>query len=134
MPNKLICPVSIEFSQEEDRKGEFEGILVKYSDEIANYWYKFAKGSMKSNNGKQLHILYSHNSSGIPLGMMTGEDRTDGFYIKGKLDLSKEDGRYINEDAAKVYSLMKNGSKFDLSVGGFIQNYTEKKKMKKDFT
>lgn len=133
MSNKFICPVQIEFSQEEDRKGEFEGILVKYSDEIANYWYKFAKGSMKMNNGKQLHILYSHNSSGIPLGMMTGEDRADGFYIKGKLDLSKEDGRYINEDAAKVYSLMKNGSKFDLSVGGFIQEYTEKKENEKRF-
>ncbi len=133
MPNKLVCAIPINFAQEEERRGEFEGILVKYSDEIANYWYKFKKGSMKSNNGKQLHILYSHNSSGIPLGMMIGEDREDGFYIKGKLDLSKEDGRYINEEAAKVYSLMKNGSKFDLSVGGFIQNYTEKKENERRF-
>lgn len=43
MPNKLVCAIPINFAQEEERRGEFEGILVKYSDEIANYWYKFKK-------------------------------------------------------------------------------------------
>lgn len=133
MPNKLTCAIPIEFAQQDDKKGEFEGVLVNYNtNELAHGWYKFAKGSMKINNGKKLHILYSHNN-GIPLGTMFGEEREDGFYIKGKLDLSKEDGRYINEDAAKVYSLMKNGSKFDLSVGGFINEYTEKKENNKSF-
>lgn len=111
---------------EGQEKGTFEGILVNYNHENkAHGIYKFKKGSLKNAVGKKLHILYNHLNNCIPLGYMVGEDTEDGFIVKGRLDLSKdEDGNIINQDAYKLYSLMKSGSEFDLSVGGYIKKYS----------
>lgn len=111
---------------EGQEKGTFEGILVNYNHKNkAHGIYKFQKGALKNAEGKKLHILYNHLNNCIPLGYMVGEDTEDGFMIKGKLDLSKdEDGNIINQDAYKLYSLMRNGSEFDLSVGGYLKKHS----------
>ncbi len=56
---------------------------------------------------------------------MTGFSEPNGFKIKAKFDLSKtDDGGFINPEAAKVYSLLKNmDADFQLSVGGHIKEY-----------
>lgn len=123
-----------EFKESSERAGEFEGILVNYNhNNLAHGYYKFAKGSMKMNEGKTLFILYNHESRNIPVGTMTGVDTDEGFKVVAKLDLSKDEGGYINKDAAKLYNLMKSGAKFELSAGGWLLEYTEKKENDKRF-
>ena len=113
------------FAETEGKEGEFEGILVNYkADELAHGLYKFKKGSMKVNEGKTLFVLYNHNGDDIPVGTMTGEDKEDGFHIKAKLSLEKDEGGYVNKAAAALYNLMKSGAPFELSTGGWIKRYT----------
>lgn len=123
-----------EFKENSERAGEFEGLLVNYNhSNLAHGFYKFVKGSMKMNEGKTLFILYNHESRNIPVGTMTGVDTDDGFKIVAKFDLSKDEGGYINKDAAKLYNLMKAGAKFELSAGGWLVEYAEKKENDKRF-
>ena len=113
------------FAETEGKEGEFEGILVNYkADELAHGVYRFKEGSMKSNEGKTLFVLYNHNGNDIPVGTMTGEDKKDGFYVKAKLALEKDEGGYVNKGAAALYNLMKNGAPFELSTGGWIKKYS----------
>ena len=123
-----------EFKENSERIGEFEGLLVNYNHKnIAHGMFKFAKGSMKMNEGKSLFILYNHESGNIPVGTMTGVDIDEGFKVVAKLDLSKDEGGYINKDAAKLYNLMKAGARFELSAGGWLVEYAEKKENDKRF-
>lgn len=123
-----------EFKENSERAGEFEGLLVNYNhSNLAHGMFKFAKGSMKMNEGKSLFILYNHVSGNIPVGTMTGVDTDEGFKVVAKLDLSKDEGGYINKDAAKLYNLMKAGAKFELSAGGWLVEYAEKKENDKRF-
>lgn len=137
MPNKEQMNFSTDFMQfkeNSERLGEFEGILVNYNHkELAHGYYKFAKGSMKMNEGKTLFILFQHDSRSIPVGTMTGVDKEDGFHITAKLDLSKDEGGYINKEAASLYNLMKQGAKFELSAGGYLNEYTNKKENDQTF-
>lgn len=113
------------FAETEGKEGEFEGILVNYkATELAHGIYRFKEGSMKLNEGKTLFVLYNHNGNDIPVGTMTGEDKKDGFYVKAKLALEKDEGGYINKGAAALYKLMKNGAPFELSTGGWIKKYS----------
>lgn len=113
------------FAETEGKEGEFEGILVNYkATELAHGIYRFKEGSMKLNEGKTLFVLYDHNGNDIPVGTMTGEDKKDGFYVKAKLALEKDEGGYINKGAAALYKLMKNGAPFELSTGGWIKKYS----------
>ena len=109
---------------ETDTKGEFEGYLVVYNtDKLAHGVFRFAEGSMKVNEGKKLFMLYQHNGySQIPVGVMTGRSDEKGFKVTAKFDLAKNDnGDYVNPEAAKIYSLMKDmGAEFQLSAGGKI--------------
>lgn len=124
---KLNLSMDLQFAADRE-EGTFEGILVNYNaKKLAHGIYKFAKGSMKINEGKTLFILYNHESGNIPVGTMTGTDTEEGFKITAKLDLTKDEGGYINKDAAKLYNLMKSGAKFELSAGGWLVNYAEKK-------
>lgn len=130
---QLNLSMELQFATDRE-EGTFEGILVNYNAKnLAHGIYKFAKGSMKKNEGKTLFILYNHESGNIPVGTMTGTDTEDGFKITAKLDLSKDEGGYINKDAAKLYNLMKNGAKFELSAGGWLVNYAEKKENDRRF-
>lgn len=109
---------------ETETTGEFEGYLVKYNtDKLAHGVFRFAEGSMKANEGKKLFMLYQHNVySQIPVGVMTGVSDSQGFKVTAKFDLSKKDnGDYVNPEAAKIYNLMKEmGAEFQLSAGGQI--------------
>lgn len=123
-----------EFKESSERVGEFEGLLVNYNHKnLAHGIYRFAKGSMKMNEGKTLSILYNHNSKEIPVGTMTGVDTDEGFKVTAKFDLSKDEGGYINKDAAKLYNLMKAGVKFELSTGGWLVKCEEKRENGKTF-
>lgn len=119
---------SITFAEGEGRIGQFDGPLVNYNHKkLGHGIFKFKKGSMKINNGKSLAMLYNHNGSVIPVGTMSGTDGNDGFNIVGKFHLTKDGDNYINPEAAKLYSLMKDMDyKFDMSVGGVISKFTEK--------
>lgn len=137
MPNNEQMNFSTDFMQfkeNSERVGEFEGILVNYNHkELAHGYYKFAKGSMKMNEGKTLFILFQHDSRSIPVGTMTGVDKEDGFHVTAKLDLSKDEGGYINKEAASLYNLMKQGAKFELSAGGYLSEYAEKRENDRNF-
>lgn len=129
--NRKIFQIgSVTFSEEESKTGVFNGILVNMENnhEPAKGYYVFNKGSMEGNNNKKLFMLYNHNGDMIPIGTMTGIEAEKGFEIEGKFDLNKlENGNYINEEAAKIYSLLKNEkAPFELSVGGNIVEYKER--------
>lgn len=126
MNEKVNFSMGLNFNAENE--GVFEGILVNYNHEnLAHGIFKFAKGSMSKNSGKPLFVLYNHESGNIPVGTMTGTDTDEGFKIVAKLDMSKDEGGYINKNAAALYNLMKNGAQFELSVGGWLKEYAEKK-------
>lgn len=130
---KLNLSMELQFNKDRE-EGTFEGILVNYkANSLAHGIYKFAKGSMKKNEGKTLFILYNHESGNIPVGTMTGTDTEEGFKVVAKLDLTKDEGGYINKDAAKLYNLMKSGAKFELSAGGWIVDYSQKKEKDQRF-
>lgn len=129
---KINFSMGLNFNAENE--GIFEGILVNYNHEnLAHGIFKFAKGSMSKNVGKPLFVLYNHESGNIPVGTMTGTETEDGFKIVAKLDMSKDEGGYINKNAAALYNLMKNGAQFELSVGGWLKEYAEKKENGKRF-
>lgn len=129
---KVNFSMGLNFNAENE--GVFEGILVNYNHEnLAHGIFKFAKGSMSKNEGKPLFVLYNHASGNIPVGTMTGTETEEGFKIVAKLDMSKDEGGYINKNAAALYNLMKNGAQFELSVGGWLKEYSEKKENGKVF-
>ena len=50
------------------------------------------------------------------------QDEKGNLKFTAKLDLSTdENGNAINKDAQKVYSMMKQGAKYEMSVGGFLK-------------
>lgn len=129
---KINFSMGLNFNAENE--GVFEGVLVNYNHEnLAHGIFKFAKGSMSKNAGKSLFVLYNHESGNIPVGTMTGTETENGFKIVAKLDMSKDEGGYINKNAAALYNLMKNGAQFELSVGGWPKEYAEKKENGKRF-
>ena len=108
--------------KEDGTSGEFEGILVNYGHEkLAHGFYKFYEGSMKKNENKTMFLMYNHNGNVIPVGTMTGKDTKEGFIVRAKFQLTKDDnGNAVNKDAVALYDLMKNGAEFEMSAGGFI--------------
>lgn len=119
---------SIEEFKSGEKEGVFTGILVGMTgDNTAKGYYRFKKGSMKCNEGKTLFLQYNHYGNIIPIGTLVGVETDKGFEVEGKFHLTKdENGNYINPEAAKIYSLMKEFRiKFEMSVGGFIKQYKE---------
>ena len=89
--------------------------------------YRFKTGSMKKNDGKKLFLQYNHEGSLIPIGTLIGKETKEGFEVEGTFHLQKdESGAYINPEAMKVYSLMKDlGAEFEMSVGGVMTKYKD---------
>ena len=117
-----------EFKEDENSKGKFKGLLVNMQgDNTAKGIYRFKTGSMKKNDGKKLFLQYNHEGSLIPIGTLIGKETKEGFEVEGTFHLQKdESGAYINPEAMKVYSLMKDlGAEFEMSVGGVITKYKD---------
>lgn len=116
------------FKEVEGKEGVFKGLLVNMQNsKLAKGYYKFVKGCMKGNNNKELFLMYNHYDNIIPVGKMTGQETEKGFEIEAEFHLAKDSaGNYINQEAAKLYSLMKDMKMpFELSVGGFIKKYNQ---------
>ena len=96
-------------------------------DNTAKGIYRFKNGSMKKNDGKKLFLQYNHEGSLIPIGTLIGKETKEGFEVEGTFHLQKdESGAYINPDAMKVYSLMKDlGAEFEMSVGGVMTKFKD---------
>lgn len=123
----FTCEIE-KFKEEEGEPGKFTGILVNMQNEsLAKGIYRFKKGSMQGNNGKTLLLLYNHYGELLPVGKLVGEETEKGFEVMGEFHLSKDDnGNYINPEAVKLYSLMKEMKlPFEMSVGGNIVDYKE---------
>nr|DAP13782.1 MAG TPA: hypothetical protein [Caudoviricetes sp.] len=123
----FTCEIE-KFKEEEETPGRFTGILVNMqNDSLAKGIYRFKKGSMQGNNGKTLLLLYNHYGELLPVGKLVGEETEKGFEVVGEFHLSKDDnGNYINPEAVKLYSLMKEMKlPFEMSVGGNIVDYKE---------
>ncbi len=117
-----------EFKEDENSKGKFKGLLVNMQgDNTAKGIYRFKNGSMKKNDGKKLFLQYNHEGSLIPIGTLIGKETKEGFEVEGTFHLQKdESGAYINPDAMKVYSLMKDlGAEFEMSVGGVMTKFKD---------
>ena len=117
-----------EFKEDENSKGKFKGLLVNMQgDNTAKGIYRFKTGSMKKNDGKKLFLQYNHEGSLIPIGTLIGKETKEGFDVEGTFHLQKdENGAYINPEAMKVYSLMKDlGAEFEMSVGGVMTKYKD---------
>lgn len=117
-----------EFKEDENSKGKFKGLLVNMQgDNTAKGIYRFKTGSMKKNDGKKLFLQYNHEGSLIPIGTLIGKETKEGFEVEGTFHLQKdESGAYINLEAMKVYSLMKDlGAEFEMSVGGVMTKYKD---------
>lgn len=117
-----------EFKEDENSKGKFKGLLVNMQgDNTAKGIYRFKIGSMKKNDGKKLFLQYNHEGSLIPIGTLIGKETKEGFEVEGTFHLQKdENGAYINPEAMKVYSLMKDlGAEFEMSVGGVMTKYKD---------
>ena len=117
-----------EFKEDENSKGKFKGLLVNMQgDNIAKGIYRFKTGSMKKNDGKKLFLQYNHEGSLIPIGTLIGKETKEGFEVEGTFHLQKdENGAYINPEAMKVYSLMKDlGAEVEMSVGGVRTKYKD---------
>ena len=105
--------------------GGFDGVLVNYNHQkLGHNTFRFAKGSMGINDGKKLHLMYNHNGNMIPVGQIFGEDSENGFNIKAEFALEKDEGGYINREAAALYIQSKKVP-FDLSVGGVITKFSK---------
>lgn len=118
-----------EFKENSEKEGQFTGILVNMQgNTAAKGVYRFQKGSMKSNDGKKLLLMYNHYGELMPIGTLTGKETEKGFEVIGQFHLTKDaNGNYLNPEAAKLYSFMKEmHASFEMSVGGVIEEYKEK--------
>lgn len=121
-----------EFTKEESgliekadkEKGTFEGILIKGSvlDSYGDYFTEESINNFKTKDGTTTIFLLHQHDKTKEIGTMEIYAENGDLRFKAQLDLSKDDnGNYINKEAAKVYSLMKQGAKYDMSVGGSIK-------------
>ena len=116
-------------------KGIIEGILTKGKvlDSYGDFFLEESINNFKTkDNSKTAFLLHQHKKDS-ELGVMELWAENGDLKFRAKLDLEKDDnGNYLNKEAAKIYSLMKLGAKYDMSVGGRIlkgeMGYVETKK------
>lgn len=104
-------------------KGIIEGILTKGKvlDSYGDFFLEESINNFKTkDNSKTAFLLHQHKKDS-ELGVMELWAENGDLKFRAKLDLEKDDnGNYLNKEAAKIYSLMKLGAKYDMSVGGRI--------------
>ena len=105
-----------------EEKGIIEGQLVTHSviDRYGDYFDKTALD--KVDKDKTYFLLHMHDWSKEIGTLKVYQDEKGNLKFTAKLDLSTDDnGNAINQDAQKVYSMMKSGAHYEMSVGGFLK-------------
>ena len=105
-----------------EEKGIIEGQLITHSviDSYGDYFDKEALD--KVNKEKTYFLLHMHDWSKEIGTLKVYQDEKGNLKFTAKLDLSTDNnGNAINQDAQKVYSMMKSGANYEMSVGGFLK-------------
>ena len=119
---KFNKSVEMILKKDTEEKGIIEGQLVTHSviDSYGDYFDKTALD--KVDKDKTYFLLHMHDWSKEIGTLKVYQDETGNLKFSAKLDLSTdENGNVINQDAQKVYSMMKNGANYEMSVGGFLK-------------
>jgi phage capsid family len=119
---KFQKSVEMILKRDTEEKGIIEGQLITHSviDSYGDYFDKQALD--KVNKEKTYFLLHMHEWSKELGTLKVYQDEKGNLKFTAKLDLSTdENGNAINKDAQKVYSMMKNGANYEMSVGGFLK-------------
>lgn len=119
---KFQKSVEMVLKKDTEEKGMIEGQLITHSviDSYGDYFDKQALD--KVNKDKTYFLLHMHEWSKELGTLKVYQDEKGNLKFTAKLDLSTdENGNAINKDAQKVYSMMKNGANYEMSVGGFLK-------------
>lgn len=119
---KFNKSVEMVLKQDTEEKGIIEGQLITHSviDSYGDYFDKEALD--KVNKEKTYFLLHMHEWSKEIGTLKVYQDEKGNLKFTAKLDLSTDDnGNAINQDAQKVYSMMKSGANYEMSVGGFLK-------------
>ena len=114
--------VEMILKKDTEEKGIIEGQLVTHSviDSYGDYFDKTALD--KVDKDKTYFLLHMHDWSKEIGTLKVYQDEKGNLKFTAKLDLSTDDnGNAINQDAQKVYSMMKSGANYEMSVGGFLK-------------
>ena len=120
--NEFQKSVEMILKKDTEEKGIIEGQLVTHSviDSYGDYFDKTALD--KVDKDKTYFLLHMHDWSKEIGTLKVYQDETGNLKFSAKLDLSTdENGNVINRDAQKVYSMMKSGANYEMSVGGFLK-------------
>jgi len=120
--DKFQKSVEMILKKDTEEKGIIEGQLITHSviDSYGDYFDKEALD--KVNKEKTYFLLHMHEWSKEIGTLKVYQDEKGNLKFTAKLDLSTDDnGNAINQDAQKVYSMMKNGANYEMSVGGFLK-------------
>ena len=119
---KFNKSVEMILKKDTEEKGIIEGQLVTHSviDSYGDYFDKTALDKVDKN--KTYFLLHMHDQSKEIGTLKVYQDEIGNLKFSAKLDLSTdENGNAINQDAQKVYSMMKSGANYEMSVGGFLK-------------
>ena len=119
---KFNKSVEMILKKDTEEKGIIEGQLITHSviDSYGDYFDKEALD--KVNKEKTYFLLHMHEWSKELGTLKVYQDEKGNLKFTAKLDLSTDDnGNAINQDAQKVYSMMKSGANYEMSVGGFLK-------------
>ena len=120
--NEFQKSVEMFLKKDTEEKGIIEGQLVTHSviDSYGDYFDKTALD--KVDKDKTYFLLHMHDWSKEIGTLKVYQDEKGNLKFTAKLDLSTDDnGNAINQDAQKVYSMMKSGANYEMSVGGFLK-------------
>ena len=119
---KFNKSVEMILKKDTEEKGIIEGQLITHSviDSYGDYFDKTALD--KVDKDKTYFLLHMHDWSKEIGTLKVYQDEKGNLKFTAKLDLSTDNnGNAINQDAQKVYSMMKSGANYEMSVGGFLK-------------
>ena len=119
---KFNKSVEMVLKKDTEEKGIIEGQLITHSviDSYGDYFDRQALD--KVNKDETYFLLHMHEWSKELGTLKVYQDEKGNLKFTAKLDLSTdENGNAINKDAQKVYSMMKSGANYEMSVGGILK-------------
>ena len=119
---KFNKSVEMVLKKDAEEKGIIEGQLITHSviDSYGDYFDRQALD--KVNKDETYFLLHMHEWSKELGTLKVYQDEAGNLKFSAKLDLSTdENGNAINQDAQKVYSMMKSGANYEMSVGGILK-------------